>query len=67
METLKSISLRKSVRSYKPEQISDAVLENIINAGFKAPVASSKYDSLHITVIQNTEIIKKIVVSAANK
>lgn len=66
METLKSISLRKSVRSYKPEQISDAVLENIINAGFKAPVASSKYDSLHITVIQNTEIIKKIVVSAAN-
>ena len=24
METLKTISLRKSVRSYKPEQISDA-------------------------------------------
>ena len=64
METLKSISLRKSVRSYNPEQISDEILDIIINAGFKAPVASSKYDSLHITVIQNTEIIKKIIVAA---
>lgn len=66
METLKAISLRKSVRSYKAEQISDEVLEIIINAGFKAPVASTKYDSLHLTVIQNTEIIKKIVVEAAD-
>ena len=66
METLKAISLRKSVRSYKAEQISDEVLEIIINAGFKAPVASTKYDSLHLTVIQNTEIIKEIVVAAAD-
>ncbi|MBC5997513.1 nitroreductase family protein [Romboutsia ilealis] len=65
METLKAISLRKSVRSYKPEQISDEVLEIIINSAFKAPIASAKYDSLHITVIQNTEIIKKMVVEAA--
>ena len=30
METLKTISLRKSVRSYKPEQISDEILDIII-------------------------------------
>lgn len=59
METLKAISLRKSVRSYKAEQISDEILETIIKAGFKAPVASNKYDSIHITVVQKTEILKK--------
>ena len=47
METLKSLSLRKSVRSYKPEQMSDEELDFIVKAGFMAPVASNKYDLLH--------------------
>ena len=66
METLKAISLRKSVRSYKPEQISDEILDIIIKAGCKAPVGSSKYDSLHVTIIQNQETIKQIVTAAAD-
>lgn len=60
METLKAISLRKSVRSFKPEQISDETLNTIITAGFHAPVASNKYDTLHITVVQNSELLKQI-------
>ncbi len=36
METLKAISLRKSVRAYKPEQIPDDILDMIINAGLKS-------------------------------
>ncbi len=60
METMKAIAWRKSVRSYKPDQIPDEVLNTILKAGSSAPVASGKYDSLHITVVQNKEIINKI-------
>lgn len=66
METLKTISLRKSVRSYKPEQITDDVLDIIIKAGFKAPVASNKYDSLHITIVQDSQILKQIAATASD-
>lgn len=66
METLNAISLRKSVRNYKPEQISDEVLDIIVKAGFKAPVGSSQYDSLHITVIQNEAILKRIAIATSD-
>lgn len=61
METLKALSLRKSVRAYKPEQITDEILNLIIKAGFQAPVATCKYDSLHITIVQNPVIMEKVI------
>ncbi len=66
METLEAISLRKSVRSYKPEQISDEVLDIIVKAGFRAPVASNKYDSLHITIVQSPEILQQIAIATSD-
>ena len=60
MEILQAISTRKSVRSYKPEQIPETVLNTILKAGCAAPVGSSLYDSLHITVIQNRKILNQI-------
>lgn len=41
METLEAISLRKSVRAYKDEQISNEILDSILKAGCQAPVGSS--------------------------
>ena len=66
METIKAISRRKSVRAYKTEQIPKEVLKTIVQAGFKAPVASGKYDSLHITVVQDKEILKRIAEAASD-
>lgn len=66
METAKAILLRKSVRAFKSEQVSDEVLDTILQAGFKAPVASNKYDSLHITIVQNTEVLKRIMDAASD-
>lgn len=60
MDALQAISKRRSTRSYKSEQISEEVLDAIIKAAFAAPVAMAKYETLHITVIQNDEIIGKI-------
>lgn len=60
MNTLEAIAKRKSTRSYKSEQISEEALEAIVKAGCAAPVAMAKYDSLHITIVQNEKLIKRI-------
>ena len=60
MNTLEAIAKRKSTRNYKPEQIPEEDLQTILQAGFAAPVAMAKYDSLHITVVQNPELLGKI-------
>lgn len=65
METLKTISIRKSTRSYKTKQISDKSLEIILNAGCAAPVGMGDYDSVHMTVIQNADMLDKITKAAA--
>ena len=66
METLQAIWLRKSVRAYKPEQIPDEVLDSIAKAGCRAPVSSNKYNSLHITIVQNPELLKQISIAASD-
>ncbi|ULQ59158.1 nitroreductase family protein [Brucepastera parasyntrophica] len=60
METLKAIARRKSVRSYKPDPVPEEVLNTILAAGCAAPVGMGMYDSLHLTVIQNTEMLGRI-------
>lgn len=60
METLEAIKTRRSTRNYKPEQLPENVLQQILNAGFAAPVAMANYKSLHITVVQNQEYLDKI-------
>lgn len=60
METMKTIALRKSVRAYSDEQIAEEKIDTILAAGSAAPVGMARYDSLHIAVIQDKDIINKI-------
>ena len=60
MNTLEAIAKRVSVRSYQPEQIPEDALHAIIKAGMAAPVSSGAYDSLHLTVIQDSAFLKEI-------
>ena len=60
MNTLEAIAKRKSTRAYTGEQISEEALCAILNAANAAPVAMARYDSLHITVIQNEDVLKQI-------
>ncbi len=53
-ETIKTILTRKSIRSYKEEQISDSDLELLIDAGIHAPTGGNS-QSWNFTVIQNKE------------
>ncbi len=56
MDAIEAILKRKSVRSYKKDQIADKALETIIEAGKSGP-GGGKY---HITVIQKADLIQKI-------
>jgi len=58
-ETLTDLVTRRSVRSYKPEQIKENELNMIIEAGQFAPSARND-QPWHFTVIQNKEILNKI-------
>lgn len=60
MNTLEAIAKRVSVRSYRPEQIPEEALQTILKAGMAAPVGSGAYDTLHLTVIQDMDILNEI-------
>lgn len=56
METLKAIANRKSIRSYKAQDVEKSKIETIIGAANKAPTAGP----VHITVISNRVILKNL-------
>lgn len=66
MELMKAIAMRKSTRNYKSEQISDESLNIIINAGCAAPVGMGFYDAVHLTVVQNPDLLDIIIKTYAN-
>jgi nitroreductase len=58
-ETLDIIKKRRSVRSFRPEQIADADISAIIEAGMYAP--SGRGDqSWYFTVVQNTALLQEL-------
>ncbi len=56
MNAIDAILKRKSVRSYKKDQISDKELESIVEAGKSGPGGGE----VDITVIQKADLIQKI-------
>lgn len=66
MELMKTIAMRKSTRSYKSEQINDEALNTILTAGCAAPVGMAAYNSVHMTVIQNPDLLARISKATAN-
>ncbi|WP_434305595.1 nitroreductase family protein [Clostridium botulinum] len=53
---LQTIKNRRSIRSYKSEQIKEEELQCILDAGIYAP-SGCNHQSWHFTVIQNRELI----------
>ncbi len=51
------IDLRQSTRAFLPEQITEEELNVILHAAECAPVGSSMYQDIHITVVQNQELL----------
>lgn len=62
---IETICSRKSVRSYTGENITAEELEVILKAANASPVGMGQFDSLHLTVITNKDLLAKIEASAA--
>lgn len=60
MNALEAILKRKSTRAYKSEQISEDALDKILKAACASPVGMARYDTLHITVVQNEDVLTRI-------
>ena len=56
---LEAIADRRSIRGYKPEQITKEQLDIILKAGEQAPSARNQ-QPWHFTVVQNKDLIKEI-------
>lgn len=65
MNTMETICSRKSVRSYTGENITAEELEVILKAANASPVGRGQFDTLHLTVITNKELLGKIEATAA--
>lgn len=60
MNTIETIFKRYSCRNFDGKQITESDLDLIIKAGMSAPVARGLYENLHITVVQDENLIKEI-------
>lgn len=60
MEFKKTIAARQSVRAFTDEQVTDEQLDTLIQAANAAPTCMGKYDRVHLTVVQNPEILRRI-------
>ena len=60
MELFDTINSRFSNRKFLEKQISDEDLNKVLKAGMQAPVGRGKYEDMHITVIQNKDLLNEI-------
>lgn len=51
---------RKSVRTYTGESITDEELNIILKSANASPVGLKQYETLHLTIITNNELLNKI-------
>jgi nitroreductase len=61
-ETLNIIKQRRSIRSFKDEQIKEEELQTVLEAGLYAPNAGGQ--AWHFTVIQNKELLNRLNIAA---
>lgn len=57
---INTILKRKSIRTYTGENISKEELEVILKSCNASPVGMKQYDSLHLTIVSNKDLLNKI-------
>lgn len=60
MQTIEAIAKRYSVRSYEAKSVPEDLLNIVLTAGCAAPVGNGSYQSMHITVVESPEMMKKL-------
>lgn len=66
MDTLQTISQRRSIRKYKPDQIPDEDLKQILEAGRQAPSAANR-QPYHFIVVGEPEQKRRVAEACNNQ
>lgn len=56
---IESLCTRRSIRRYKPEQITDSELQAVLNAGMYAPTGMNRQDPW-IVAVQNPSVLSRL-------
>ena len=64
MEFEKLLSMRQSTRKYQDKQITQAQLKTILDAANRAPIGSNLYKDVHLTVVQDQNVLLKLCEAA---
>lgn len=59
MNTFENLFSRRSIRTYNGKNITETELNQIVKAAYASPVGRALFDSLCITVISNSDYLKK--------
>lgn len=65
--TIQDLMTRRSIRKYKPEQITREELETVLNAGMRAPTAMNKQSPIIVSVQNKDDIAYLSKLNAAVK
>jgi nitroreductase len=60
MELTTAIKLRQSVRGFQDKQVSDEQVQAVLTAAQNAPVAMGDFARVHLTVVQNPQVLEKL-------
>jgi len=58
-ETLNNLKTRRSIRSYQPEQVDKALLEQVLEAGTYAPTGGGRQTPV-IVAVQDPDTVKQL-------
>lgn len=64
MEFFETLKHRRSIRRFLDRQIEQEKLEMLLKAANAAPVGSNMYEDVHISVVQNRDIMKSLARAA---
>ncbi|SHI07618.1 Nitroreductase [Sporobacter termitidis DSM 10068] len=67
MDYFELLRYRKSTRKFTDAQISPSNLTTILTAANSAPVGSNLYRDIHLTVVQNRDVLDKLSEAAAKR
>lgn len=60
MELTTIFNTRKSIRSFNGKSVSDEVIKKVLHAANASPVGMGKYDSVHLTIVRDKDILSEI-------
>lgn len=65
MNTMKALLERKSVRSYTGDPVTVEQRDQLLKAAYASPISMGQYDSLVLTVVQDSKLLAQIDDTAA--